>query len=276
MRSIIITAADELFAGHLRRLLQSLHQWDTPLCDAIGVLDLGLADTTINEVRECVDHFVVPGWDLPCDPSLRKSKPYLKAQTVRPFLPRYFPGYDLYLWLDADTWVQERFAVEQFFRAAQQGALGIVAQKHPSYVHTANVVAWRRRRLEKYFGPNAPTLLDSHPYYNAGAFSLRADAPHWDSWAQHFRRGLENCPIFVCDQTALNYAIWKDQLPVHSLPALCNWCCHLAMPGLDSITGKLCEPQAPHQPIGLIHMTAGSKGAAPDKRSRSQPCLATP
>ncbi|MGH6976466.1 MAG: hypothetical protein ACREED_05505 [Stellaceae bacterium] len=29
-----------------------------------------------------------------------------------PFLRRYFPGYDVYLWLDGDTWVQDAEAIE--------------------------------------------------------------------------------------------------------------------------------------------------------------------
>jgi hypothetical protein len=110
-----------------------------------------------------------------------------------------------------------------------------------------------------YYGDEALSLLDTHSYYNSGGFSLVADAPHWSSWARHFKRGLEACPTLVTDQTALNYAIWKDDLPVHPLPALCNWCCHLAVPDVNIETSKLCEPHIPNRPIGLVHMTGGTK-----------------
>jgi lipopolysaccharide biosynthesis glycosyltransferase len=259
LKTIVITAADETFSPHLRRLIRSLLQWETPVFDAIGVLDVGLSNATIHRIQDHVDYFADPGWDLSCDPALCKSKPYLRAKTARPFLPKYFPGFDIYVWLDADIWVQERHALQSFITAAQQGALGIVPQEDPSYVHSPASVEWRSRRLAAYFHDEATTLLASHPYYNGGAFSLRADAPHWNSWAQHFAAGLKTFPTMVSDQTALNFAVWKDRLPVHPLPASCNWCCHLARPIKDPASGKYCEPRPPHSPIGLVHMTASTK-----------------
>lgn len=259
MKSIIVTAADENFSALLLRLFDSLHHWETPPFDAVGLLDVGLSPTTLQRIQNRATHVVTPVWDLPCGPRVRQIQPHLRAKTARPFLPKYFPGYDLYLWLDADTWVQEKFALEWFFQAAQDGRLGIVPQADPAYIHSRESVTWRTHRLSQYYGDEAVTLLSSQSYYNGGAFSLLADAPHWKSWAHHFARGLASSPRLVSDQTALNYAIWKDHLPVHPLPALCNWCWHLAAPITDSRTGKLCEPKAPNRPIGLIHMTANTK-----------------
>ena len=34
------------------------------------------------------------------------------------FFAQYFPGYDVYLWIDADAWVQDRQAVELFVQGA--------------------------------------------------------------------------------------------------------------------------------------------------------------
>jgi hypothetical protein len=109
-----------------------------------------------------------------------------------------------------------------------------------------------------YFGDKAISLSLTRPYFNAGAFSLHVDAPHWKSWAAHFANGLQASPHLVTDQTALNYSIWSDNLPVHPLPALCNWCCHLAIPSVNA-EAKLCEPYVPYQRIGLVHLTAKTK-----------------
>jgi hypothetical protein len=259
MKSIIITAADEKFAALCLRMIDSLLLTNDPPFDAIGVLDVGLSAETREKIQTRVTAVVTPAWDLTLDAALRETQPFLRAKTARPFLPRYFPGYDVYVWLDADTFLQERFALEWFLDAALKSAIGIVPQADPCYVHTSESISWRSLRLSKYYGDEAAALLASQPYYNGGAFSLRGDAPHWSSWARHFQAGLKACPWAVTDQTALNYAIWKDELPVHSLPTLCNWCWHLAAPMLNPETGKYCEPQAPHRTIGLIHMTARSK-----------------
>jgi len=103
-------------------------------------------------------------------------------------------------------------------------------------------------------------LLDTEHYLNAGVFALRADAPHWTRWADGFRRGVDACQgKQCCDQTALNYTLWTEHLPVHPLPALCNWTCHLAIPAFLSATGRFHEPFVPHQSIGVMHVTGETK-----------------
>lgn len=260
MKTVIVTAADEKFSALLLELISSLTRWDPKLSDAIGVLDVGLSESTLEQVRQRVTHVVIPDWDLTVDPSLRASAPHLRALLVRPFLRKYFPGYDIYLWLDADTWLQERFAVEWFFRSAMDGAIGIVPEIHQSYVvRETNALPWRRKRLNAYFGERGLALSAARFTYNAGAFALGANSPHWRSWARYFEIGLNAAPELVCDQTALNFAIWNDNLPVHPLPALCNWCCHFAIPATDIQAKKFCEPHIPNQTIGLIHMSAGTR-----------------
>lgn len=86
MKTIIITAADETMSGLLVDLLQSLSQWGAPLCDAIGVLDVGLSATSRQRVQEMTGNVLVPGWDLDLDNELREQKPYLRAITAKPFL----------------------------------------------------------------------------------------------------------------------------------------------------------------------------------------------
>ena len=91
---------------------------------------------------------------------------------------------------------------------------------------------------------------------------MRGDAPHWAVWARHFEQGMQREPVLVSDQTALNHAIWMEELAVHPLPALCNWCCHLAAPIINHVEGVFCEPNIPYRELGIIHMTADTKDAA--------------
>jgi hypothetical protein len=259
MKTIIVTASDEKYSSLLLGSISSLHQWEPGLCDAIGVLDLGLSDSTLQKIRGKVTHIVIPGWDLAIDPTLRSTAPYLRAFVARPFLPKYFPGYDIYLWLDADTWLQERFVVEWFIQAAMNGALGIVPEVHQSYdIRKTAAIQWRKERLHRSFGDRAVELSETCFSYNSGAFSLQGASPHWNTWARYLANGLRTSPQIVDDQTPINYAIWNGDIAIHPLPALCNWCCHFAIPGINVGTKKFCEPHIPNQAIGLIHMSAAT------------------
>ena len=261
MKRIIIAAADENFSPLLNDLLDSLHQFPQPVTDAIGVLDLGLSADSLNMISSKADHIVQPGWDLYVREDIKASKPFLRANTSRPFLPRHFPGYDLYLWLDADTWLQDRFAVDWLFQAASQGQMALVPETDRCYRPRIGFNNWRIQRLESFFSCDAAQLLQSKMYYNSGAFALHRDTVHWDKWAECFDAGLRRDTDITSDQTAMNYAIWSADLPVHPLPALCNWCCHMAYPVFHNASASLCEPFLPHRRIGLVHMTDTSMDA---------------
>jgi len=259
-RTLVVTAAAESFTPLLRGLIGSLHQWADPPYTDIACFDLGLSDNSVNWVKKHARHVIPPEWDLPVDPALQIQKPHLRALTARPFLPRYFPGYDIYLWIDTDAWVQQRYAINRLVAAASGGAMAIAPEIHLSYRQTREGFQWRMGRLQAYFGEARIKQALWQPYFNAGVFALPARALHWQMWAQRFREGLTAMSgMLCCDQTALNYAIWTDGLPVAPLPATCNWLCHLARPTYDPRRQLLCEPMPSGRPIGIIHLSAVSK-----------------
>ena len=64
MKKLIVTAADENFAHLLKDLIDSLQQFDHPLADAVAVLDVGLSESTLNELKGRVTYIVRPQWDI--------------------------------------------------------------------------------------------------------------------------------------------------------------------------------------------------------------------
>lgn len=262
MRTLVVTGANEGFMPLLRGLIESLDQWEPRPFTDLACFDLGLAPESRDWVARYATHVVEPGWDLPVDDDLRREKPHLRALTARPFLPRYFPGYDVYLWIDADVWVQQRFALEWYFAVAARGSLAVAPEVDRAYRQTPDFVAWRVNHLQACFGEEAGERARWDTYFNAGVFALRADAPHWVLWEKWFRAGLETTRgRFCCDQSALNHAVWTERLPVSPMPALCNWLCHLALPGFNPARGNFCEPAVPWHPIGILHLTANTKDA---------------
>ena len=61
----------------------------------------------------------------------------------------------------------------------------------------------------------------------------------------------------MTDQVALNYAIYRCGLfdRTELLPAWCNWTCHFGFPAWDSAALQYVEPNLPHTPIGIVHLT---------------------
>lgn len=256
MRILIVTAANEAFSPLLRSLVESLHQWGPLRRAELGVLDLDLAPETLSWLSAYTRNVVRPGWDLALDPAVAREKPWLRAMTARPFLPRHFPGYDLYLWLDADTWVQQWTAIEWLVQAAGTGKMAVVPQIDRFYRHSPATVQWRMDKMQGYFGDIPVEAFLAETYVNSGVFALAGEAPHWVSWQNWFRKGLQNVRgSYATDQAALNYTLWRERLPVYPLPARCNWTCHLALPEYRLSDGLFHEPGIPGDPIGIMHLT---------------------
>jgi hypothetical protein len=96
MRTLLVTAANEAFMPLLRGLVGSLQQWEPRPFTDLACFDLRFTPESRRWIERFATHVVTPGWDLPVDEELRRQQPELRALTVRPFLPRYFPGYDVY------------------------------------------------------------------------------------------------------------------------------------------------------------------------------------
>ena len=63
-----------------------------------------------------VDEIKSADWDIEVPEFKVKGKEWLKSQVSRAFLPKYFPGYKKYLWIDADAWVNSWSAIELFLK----------------------------------------------------------------------------------------------------------------------------------------------------------------
>ncbi|HTE82877.1 MAG TPA: hypothetical protein VK634_19485, partial [Reyranella sp.] len=208
--------------------------------------------------------FVVPGWDFDF-PGRAKLKDGYKALTARPFLPRYFPGFDLYLWIDADCWVQQGDAIALFLRAARTGALAAAPEIHRSMRHYHH--AWTEfstingAAYASAFGQETADRLIRFPLINAGVFALKADAPHWQGWADLLGWSLQRSADMT-DQIALNVLVYDHGFACEPLPSRCNWPIHHATPAWDAERELFVEPAMPYDPLGILHMTIYTKRLA--------------
>ena len=253
---LIVSGADRAYFPLLRDTVASVRA----LCPeaAIGILDVGLGPEACEWLEARVAHLVRPGWDI--DFPRRAATPEMRqAQFARPFLPRHFPGYETYLWIDADAWVQDWRAIELYVAAAGHDKLAITPEIDRAYKRHykrpklfGRTLAWKNYR--NAFGWRTADRLGRNPIVNCGVFALHRDAPHWAAWARIMTQVAQRTRFFFVEQTALNYVIFAERLPVEFLPAYCNWLPGDAAPAFDAERGLFVEPYAPHEPIGIMHL----------------------
>ena len=253
---IIVSGADSGYFPLLRDTIASVRALDASV--PLGVLDLGLQDSERDWLAGLAVHIVRPGWDVEF-PGRDRMPETFKAQVARPFLPRHFPGYETYLWLDADAWVQDWRAIELYRAAAGHDKLAISVEIDRAYKRHYKrpklfgaTLPWKTYR--EAFGWRVAERLGRNPFANCGVFALHAAAPHWEAWRRVMTRVLQRTRFFFVEQIALNYVIFAEGLPANFLPAYCNWAVGDAAPAFDPVSGRFVEPYAPHEAIGVVHL----------------------
>jgi len=255
-RLLIASGSDSGYFPLLRDTVLSIQAQRRSV--AVGVLDFGLASDQRAWLADRVTHLVRPGWDLDF-PDRERTPETRKAQLSRPFLRRHFPGYATYLWIDADAWLQDWRAIELYVAAAGHDKLAITSEIDRSYKRhykRPKVFGWTLswKCYREAFGWRVADRLGRNPILNCGVFALHHDAPHWDAWARVIAQIAQRTRFFYIEQTALNYVIFAERLPVNLLPAYCNWMPGDAAPAFDAAHGRFVEPYAPHEVIGVMHL----------------------
>ena len=188
----------------------------------------------------------------------------LKTQVARAYLPDYFENYKLYIWLDADMWLND---VESFYfyeNGALNNKLTIVPQSDRAYVKNANV-EWlfgfpkkiktiNYKNISKSISKSLGRKYAFHSTLNAGAFAINDNVNIWKCFQKNIKLAAKKGRIFGTDQVALALSIYEDGLPSEFLPAYCNWMCEFNMPKFDSESGQFVEPYIPNHPIALVHL----------------------
>lgn len=270
---ILVTGADSGYFDLLQGLLLSLHaqSYLRQQLD-IAILDLGLTEIQKVWLKDYVDHIKDPGWDYPIP---NPPGNYFKAMTARPHLPKHFPGYEFYFWMDADAWLQDPQALELYLTGAKEYGFAITPEVDRGYRQVYGnqdlFLHWQFYGLSKGFGEKTAISMYYQPILNSGVFAAKREAPHWNHWANALGQGVLQTTEFYIEQTSLNYAIYQHRLETAYLPAWCNWVCNRALP-LCSEDGKtLYEPCLPYHPLGIIHLTSSAKqGTRPIKVVKSQ------
>jgi hypothetical protein len=211
-RTIAITGGDAGYFDLMKDCIGSLRATPEGSALSLGILDCGLTEEQRAWCRAQGATLVVPQWDFEF-PGRDRLKDGYKALTARPFLPRYFPGFELYFWIDADCWVQQGDAIALFLAAARTGALAVAPEIHRSMRHYHH--AWGEfsavcgAAYEACFDKATAERLIRYPMINAGVFALRTEAPHWSGWARIYGAALQRSHRSVgVERPGLRQGFW--------------------------------------------------------------------
>lgn len=269
---IIISACDDKYHVVANDLFMSLRALTFQYSFDLGLLDVGLSDAPrehfvrqgikIEKVRSDIDYPARAQWEA--------ARPAVRTLTARPFLRSYFPGYDVYIWLDADVWVQTPEAIDTVIASAiQTNAIHVAPELDRCYqqffkIGQDNIWGIYHNWYRTNFGDATAAQMQLMPMLNAGVFAMRKDSPVWDAWAQIYSDTLQKTGdlthnSFMADQLGLNLLVYRDQLPAVIMPPHYNWLTFFALPMLDRTTNIYVEPAIPHRVISQFHLTRPKK-----------------
>ena len=192
----------------------------------------------------------MPQWDFDF-PGRAKLKDGYKALTARPFLPRYFPGFDLYLWIDGDCWVQQGDAIALFLAAARTGALAVAPEIHRSMRHYHH--AWGEfsavngAAYEACFDKADGRAADPLSHDQRRRVRARGRRAALGGLGRSHGDALQRSTDMT-DQMALNVLVYDKGFGCEPLPSRCNWPVHHATPAWDAERALFVEPAMPYDP----------------------------
>jgi hypothetical protein len=276
-KNVIVSLADSNYFELLNELIDSIIRFEKSKEVAICILDAGLTNKQKSILSTKVDEIKSAQWDIDVPSFKVMGKEWLKSQVSRAFLPKYFPKYEKYLWIDCDAWVNDWSSVELYFKACEDGKLGITQTLGPGYKITSKV-KWLFGKIAVIKSQNFKHAIKSKislekarklafaPHINIGVFSLEKDSPGWNSWQTNLEQTLKSGNIFGSEGLAINMSVYIDDLKTEFLPLNCNWIASNLLPKFNEKQNTFVEPYLPNYKIGIMHLAAGIWNGNKDMR----------
>ena len=267
-KNAIITSADANYYYLLSELVDSIKRFEGSNNIAICVFDAGLTEAQKNKLSSKVDEIILSEWDIKVPEGKIKGREWLKNFINRAFLPKYFPNYEKYLWIDSDAWVNDWRSIELYFKACDDGKLGVTQTVGPGYKVTSRV-NWVfgklaiiksqnfKHAVKSKISYNKARKLAFAPHINNGVFSLEKNSLSWEVWQKNLKQTIKAGDIFGSEQLALNMSVYIDDIDTEFLPLNCNWITSNLLPKFDEQNNTFVEPYLPNYKIGIMHLAGG-------------------
>ena len=267
-KNVIVSLADANYFDLLLELVESVKSFKESSEVAICILDAGLTKEQLEILSKKVDEIKKAEWDIDVPGYKVMGKEWLKSQVSRAFLPKYFPNYNKYLWIDCDAWVQDWSSIDLYFKACENGKLGITQTMGPGY-KIMSKVKWIfgkialiksqnfKHAIKSKIGLNEARKLAFAPHINIGVFSLEKNSLCWNNWQKNLTKTLSSGQVFGSEGLAINMSVYIDEIDTEFLPLNCNWIASNLLPKFSESTNAFVEPYLPNHKIGIMHLAAG-------------------
>ena len=264
----IVTLADSNYFELLQELIDSIKDHEQSKSVSICVLDAGLTAEQLKILKQKVYSIKKAEWDIEVPGYKVTGKEWLKSQVSRAFLPKYFPEFNKYLWIDCDAWVNSWDTVQMYFKACENGKL-VITQSVGAGYRVLSKVHWLFGKLaliksQNYkhakksgFPESSARKIAFAPHINIGVFSLEHSSPGWNSWQKNLQQTLKSGKIFGSEGLAINMSVYIDNIDTEFLPLNCNWIASNLLPKYDENLQTFVEPYLPNYKIGIMHLAAG-------------------
>ena len=260
-RVVVVTAADHNQISLLRHMLATLRALPVGAALPVVCLDLGLDpdDLAWLAAAEVEVRSARHGFDVPPHPA------WQDAYLAQPFLRDLLPGWDVYLWIDADIWFQDGRAIAAFLAGAAESGFAIAHERCPDYRHQPWLQAWMAKHFVRGFGLVPGLWLTLRPHLNSGLYALRADVPLWEAWTEAFAAAIRRTgDATPHGQFAMNRLVHgrlpgAARLPAALLEPWANWICDRGVPMWNDEARAFCEPRAPWRTISALHLAGPGK-----------------
>ncbi len=265
-RSIIVTGANSDYFQLLLEMTDSLREHRTARGIPLGIFDFGLSETERTILRDRAEFIVQPTskFGIHCREGWGNQ-----AYESRLFMPEYFPGYDVYVWMDCDAWLQRGDALDKFVSGAVNNSAAVVAEIDPDYRigrrHAFRVL----KTFVRGYGWGRGLWLYRKPHFNVGVFAIHVDAPHWSAWQNRALAAIRRTrTTYPHDQFAFNQAVYQDILPVEILPSEFNYIVGMASPVWDPERQCFLTADATRE-LAIVHLA----GEGPKAKNHHIPVM---
>ncbi len=267
----VVFSCDENFFGLAKGLVLSLRQKPNDISPKnIYFLDIGASHNSLQwleaqgvSIIRNVEKFCLP------EQVSEAGRNYRVAQLLRPELPRIITGYDYYMWIDTDVWLQDLSSLTVFRRAAEakHGAAVVVPTIDCTYsILLEDCSSFTKYAQEWYtplYGPAIANEFSRKIIFNSGMFCMAASSRLWDAWRQELSKvrygEIKNdfCK-HLAEQTCFNYLLHTTK-NYSILDATYNYNVHLGCARRNSDTGRVTTIQEIEREISVVHLTYSSK-----------------